>query len=284
MEAKQFKSEVRSDSEVDGLPEIAVFSVDLEGAQRIEKLAALVAEHGLKLVEVFDSSARFLKEEGGDEDVHTDLGILRVSSTEFWFAAYLKHTKVMVLTDRQAITTLTEHFGPNMGGVSAELLEPSVQAEAHADDRRLNPKFDAARWFAQASDEDILRLEACGWGGDYPADAVAEHMADHDQGVRQLFEYNEIVQRTGAKDVGGYECRVDPVSAMAWLKVHRGGVWAEIVCGTNEVSLVEAQEEEVRGRWDWLDGHGNASSASFETKHEAARDAVEVLSLEAVPK
>lgn len=283
MEAKQFTSDVRSDFEdANGVPEVALVSIDLALAQRIAKLAELVAQHGLKLVEVFDSSARFLMEQGSEEEALTELGMMRVTDDQFWFAAYLKHTKVLVLTEHLSISALQEHFGSNMGGVPAELLQPSVQAEAYTDDRKVHPKFDAARWFAQAADEDIVRLQACGWGGDYPADAVAEHMAAHNQGVREVFDYTAILQRSGAEC--GYECRVEAESAMAWLKLHRNGVWSQIVCDKNEVSLVEAQEEEIRGRWDWLDAHGNASECSFETKSEAAQDAVKVLSLEAVPK
>ena len=283
MEAKLFTSDVRSDLEdADGVPEVALVTVDLALAQRIVKLAELVAQHGLKLVEVFDNSVTFLKEQGSDEEAPTELGMMRVTDAQFWFAAYLKHTKVLVLTDHLSISVLKEHFGADMGGVPAELLQPCVHAEAYTDDRRVHPKFDAARWFAQAGDDDILRLQGCGWGGDYPADAVAEYVAAHHQGVREVFDYAAILQRSGADC--GYECRVDRESAMAWLKLHRNGVWSQIVCDTNEVSLVEAQEEEIRGRWDWLDGHGNASECSFETKSEAAQDAVKVLSLEAVPK
>lgn len=49
------------------------------------------------------------------------------------------------------------------------------------------------------------------------------------------------------------------------------------LCEQKGIQLVEADEEEIRGRWDWLDGHGNASDASLDTKRAAAIDALVTL-------
>ena len=54
----------------------------------------------------------------------------------------------------------------------------------------------------------------------------------------------------------------------------------ESLCEDNDVRLVQAEESEVFGRWDWLDDNGNASDMSFETKEAAMRDAVERLDLD----
>ncbi|MBK6616626.1 hypothetical protein [Ottowia sp.] len=164
---KVFKTEVRSDCEAGGLPEAVVFEIDLAAAQLIGRLARLVTENALHLVEKFDSTARFLVLADGHEPVATELGKLRVSATEFWFSAYLKHTTVLVLSERLPLDKLAEAFGPDLDGIAAELLAPAVSADAHTDDRRLEPEFDAARWLAQASDEDVLLLARCQWGGDY---------------------------------------------------------------------------------------------------------------------
>ncbi len=78
-----------------------------------------------------------------------------------------------------------------------------IQAECHSDDRKIEITFDATPWWEQATDKQKQALRDCGGGGDYPADAVAEYMADHDDGVRRMFNYLEIV------DDQGYECNVE---------------------------------------------------------------------------
>lgn len=156
-------------------------------------------------------------------------------------------------------------------------LTPAVQAEVH-DDAFINTfDFDAAPWFAQASDEAILALHAIGWRGDDAADAVAQFAA------KDIFEVDAIISicrgSQGTRAALGFECVVDEDSAMAWLKAHRPGLWARILCADNDVRLVEAQEPEIEGRWDWLDSEGIASEASCETEDEAALEAVRVLGL-----
>lgn len=54
----------------------------------------------------------------------------------------------------------------------------------------------------------------------------------------------------------------------------------ETLCDEGGVRLVQAEEPEVFGRWDWLDDDSNASDMSFETKEEAMLDAVATLGLE----
>jgi hypothetical protein len=52
--------------------------------------------------------------------------------------------------------------------------------------------------------------------------------------------------------------------------------WAVTVCERRGIRLIEAEEDEVKGRWDWIfDEQGMASESSFETQGAAALDAVE---------
>lgn len=51
------------------------------------------------------------------------------------------------------------------------------------------------------------------------------------------------------------------------------------LCSDAGVTIVEAQEEEIRGMWDWLDADGNACDHSFDTEREAMEDAVRHLNL-----
>jgi len=94
-----------------------------------------------------------------------------------------------------------------------------ISAECHSDDRIVEAEFDAEPWFAQASDVDICKLAACGWGGDYPADETAIFMADINEDVKRVFTYLELVAHK--KNHPGFECHVDPQSASAWVLKHR---------------------------------------------------------------
>ena len=90
-----------------------------------------------------------------------------------------------------------------------------ISAEAHSDDRACEVFFDATVYFVQASDEDLAKLAACGWGGDYPADEVAQFMAGRNKQLAELFKYVEIAHRV--KKIG-FECHVNAEEAMVWLE------------------------------------------------------------------
>jgi hypothetical protein len=102
-----------------------------------------------------------------------------------------------------------------------------IKAECHSDDRNVEVSFDATPWFKQASDKDILDLANCGWGGDYPADEVAEWMAG-DKGRRgvkriaEMFKYLEIIHGDPSKkNAQGFECHVDEEDARKCLAENR---------------------------------------------------------------
>ncbi|HET6843525.1 MAG TPA: hypothetical protein VFK06_17870 [Candidatus Angelobacter sp.] len=94
-----------------------------------------------------------------------------------------------------------------------------VPAECHTDDYVVEATFDAEQWFSQASDEEIVDLASCGWGGDYAADRVAEFIAGFHEQVSSVFIYLRIVAYK--KDRPGYECFIDPAAAMTWIGEHR---------------------------------------------------------------
>jgi len=101
-----------------------------------------------------------------------------------------------------------------------------IVAECHSDDRNVEVAFDATPWFKQASNKDILDLAGCGWGGDYPADEVAEWMADRrskaGKRIAEMFKYLEIIHGDPAKkNTQGFECHVDEDSARKWLAKNR---------------------------------------------------------------
>ena len=110
-----------------------------------------------------------------------------------------------------------------------------IPAECHSDDFVFDAKFDAEPWFAHASDGEITDLAACGWGGDYPADAVAQHFDK--EGCRDVENVMEYARRK--KDMG-FECSVDGGAAMRWVRDNRPALFPEL-CG---ITMTEPSEHD----------------------------------------
>jgi hypothetical protein len=110
---RRYETDVRSDSDYDELPSKARFVIAEADAHEIIRLSVLVAANGLHKVEKFDYRTSWL--EGDDPDSFTeacsDADSLNVSENEFWFAGYLKHTNVEVLSERQRVSELKEWLG-----------------------------------------------------------------------------------------------------------------------------------------------------------------------------
>lgn len=104
-----------------------------------------------------------------------------------------------------------------------------ISARTYSDDQVVSVPFDAQSGFAQASDTGIGALAACGWGGNYPADAVAQWMSDVDPAA-SLFRYLELVNERRAEWQGpcGFACYVDDDAALAWLKTARKALYATL--------------------------------------------------------
>lgn len=94
----------------------------------------------------------------------------------------------------------------------------TIPAEVHTDDWVAQAEFDAEIWMIQASDEKIEALAKCEWGGDYPADEVAEFMESRDPQVKAVFEYKHAVN---LHKTMGFECHVNEEAAWAWLESRR---------------------------------------------------------------
>lgn len=95
----------------------------------------------------------------------------------------------------------------------------TIGASAHSDDHRVEVDFDAAPWFKKAIAEDILSLVYCQWGGDYPADDIAQSMAEHEAQLARMFDYISIANTD--RITIGFECHVETDDARAWLNRHR---------------------------------------------------------------
>jgi hypothetical protein len=64
-----------------------------------------------------------------------------------------------------------------------------ITTEVHTDDYVAEAKFDAEPWFQQATDKQILALAGCQFGGDYPADEVAQWFDGKHEEVSDVFRY-----------------------------------------------------------------------------------------------
>ena len=99
-------------------------------------------------------------------------------------------------------------------------MSRTIPAEVHSDDHKVTANFDAVAYFVQASDDELVGLVDCGFGGDYPADEVAQFMADLDEGVERVFMYLSFEPEHFGEKVG-FECHVDQRPALLWIKAHR---------------------------------------------------------------
>lgn len=103
--------------------------------------------------------------------------------------------------------------------IPAEGLQ--IHAEVHTDDLLIEVSFLATPYFEHATNESLLKLAACGWGGDYPADNVVIYMAEQpgEGDLSKLFSYLELVRATDKRT--GFECHVNEEDARAWLALNR---------------------------------------------------------------
>src|SRR5574337_1333195 len=119
---KQYLTDAIVTGECLHTPGAVQFSIDEAKAGQIRDLQRLVVAHDLDKVIKSDPTAWFLlhhpeqdpeegEEEGEGNVVRTECDRLVVTSEDFWFEAYVKHSDVTCSSEKQAIFELMAHFG-----------------------------------------------------------------------------------------------------------------------------------------------------------------------------
>lgn len=97
-----------------------------------------------------------------------------------------------------------------------------IRAEAHSDDRVFEVSLNAVPWFQQASEQEVLNLARCGWGGGEASDLVVESFIGKDVQVDEMFGYLHLIRDSREKkDQCGFECTVNKEDALSWLARNR---------------------------------------------------------------
>ena len=106
-----------------------------------------------------------------------------------------------------------------------------MKAKAWSDCKQIEVHFDATKWAEQATDRELIDLANCDCRCDYPADAVVQFMADHDQEAKKLFDFLQIVQKQPLSgDTNGFECEVDIQDFKNWIAKNRSSeVYEQVV-------------------------------------------------------
>ena len=102
----------------------------------------------------------------------------------------------------------------------------TIPARIYSNDCAHYKEFDASEWFAVASSESILRLAENGWGGEHVGRELASYAMQQDDDIATILQYVMYLRHGGLQ--AGFQCEVDPVSALEWLAFVRPDVYGEI--------------------------------------------------------
>ncbi len=141
------------------------------------------------------------------------------------------------LEDRDTGVRSSPVAGVGLSNGDQEVRRDAVVARVWSDDKAFDIKFDAVPWLKEASDKDIVDLYQINFSRDYPADKVAQFMADHDERIAGLFKYLEALHGKGGM---GFEVEVNADQMLLWLKLNKPRLFDRY----NEFRI----REEMRGK------------------------------------
>ena len=127
------------------------------------------------------------------------------SSVENWKITDKFGTIISAKVSEEDLFSLLKHYP----------AQEIIKTEIHSDDYVFSYTFSSELWFKQASDKEILDLMKCGFGGDLPADRIADFFEPINRKIETVLDYAREKQEMG------FEVEVDPISATNWIKKHR---------------------------------------------------------------
>lgn len=96
-----------------------------------------------------------------------------------------------------------------------------IRAEVHTNNFRLQVRFDATKWFELASDQEIINLIECGFGGKYPSNRIAYFLSEYNAELANFFDcFRRDVMMRGGNRVR-FECHINGDDAENWIKTRR---------------------------------------------------------------
>lgn len=151
---------------------------------------------------------------------------------------------------------------PAASATTAEGLDAAtgmaIEATLSSDDQIAQATFDALEYFKQANTRTLRELVDCGFGGDYPADMVAEFFQGKNHDVDDVFGYLESIRGLRSKkNACGFECHVNPEQAIAWLKENHRDALSSLPIGDWRTSLKKGDQVY------WKDPDGDLSSGYY---------------------
>lgn len=156
----------------------------------------------------------------------------------------------------------------------------AVPAFVETDDHAIRVEFDAAGFLLKASASQVCAvLEALGTSSG-ATDAVAQWEQSYgtaSKDIARIQAYLEALQLAPDCETG-FHCSVDVAAMLTWLETFRPATLALALCAHQGVTLVECEEPELAGRWDWLSSFENCD-ASQDSEEDAALDAMRRLNL-----
>ncbi len=95
-----------------------------------------------------------------------------------------------------------------------------IRSEIHTDDFVHAYRFNAALWFEEAEDDEIVALASIEWGGDYESDEVGRFFDGKISDITRLFEYLGSKTKVGRAPFG-FEVNINEADALRWVSENR---------------------------------------------------------------
>lgn len=100
------------------VPDFAEIHISVARAERIHELSKKLEELNVYKISDFDNTPEYVHfndcdnatsdEFENDNSIRTDLSMIHITKTEFWYSAYIKHTSVVIRTAKIEICDLVK--------------------------------------------------------------------------------------------------------------------------------------------------------------------------------